>query len=142
VTGKFLEYKNSHDYKYALFEDVKNVDDKQTLYKGIKVDDYGKLKFAVAPHEFAADRFEPTYKIYQPIENLREEVARRMINSQYSLSEGNPSTYEDTPVKNSVGDDLAKEISKYLGLGGRRHRKSRKTRKSRKSRKTKSRRRR
>ena len=152
LIGKFDRYEDttydmSTDYTTelfepqttAFFEDVKSVNDKPP-HESLGVIN-SSLQFAVAPHGCA-------YTIYQQIKGLREEAARRikglreeaarrMINSQYPLSENNPLTYEETPVKNRIGDDLSKEIGKYFG-----GKKSRKTRKSRKSRKTKSRRRR
>ena len=143
LRGKFDKYENTtynvstdyttelfENYTTAFFEDVKSVNDKPP-HKSLGVIN-SSLQFTVAPDACA-------YKIYQPIKGLREEAARRMINSQYPLSD-NPLTYEETPVKNRIGDDLSKEIGKYFG--GRRHRKSRKSRKSRKTRKPKSRRRR
>ena len=85
---------------------------------------------------------------------LRVEAARRMINSQYPypeyvISTGNmfseepyvtPPTYEQTPQKTNIGNQLANQIGEYLG--GKIRQKTRKSRKSRKSRKTKYRRRR
>ena len=92
------------NYTTAFFEDVKSVNDKPP-HKSLGVIN-SSLQFTVAPDACA-------YKIYQPIKGLREEAARRMINSQYPLSD-NPLTYEETPVKNRIGDDLSKEIGKYF----------------------------
>lgn len=102
------------------------------------------------------------YTIYKPLSDnivarkdkeLRVKAVKNMINSKFPypeedvISTGNmfaeepfyvrPPTYEETPQKTNIGDQLSTQISKYFG-GGRR----RKTRKSRKSRKTKSKRRR
>jgi hypothetical protein len=107
-----------------------------------------------------------SYKFYKPLpegfidsyrekdKQLRVEAARRMINSQYPypedvISTGNmfseepyvtPPTYEQTPQKTNIGNQLANQIGEYLG--GKIRQKTRKSRKSRKSRKTKYRRRR
>ena len=114
-----------------------------------------------------------SYKFYKPLaqdvinryeqkdKQLRVEAARRMINSQYPypedvISTGNmfseepyvtPPTYEQTPQKTNIGNQLANQIGEYLGgkktdMGGRKSRKTRKSKKSKKSKRSKSRRRR
>ena len=141
--GKFIDYVRNPTGIFAIFENVESVNDKP-LSNPLSPNKIGQLSFHVAPNGCAMN-------IYKPINGLRQEAARRMINSQYPLPEDAistsnmfseepyvpPPSYEETPSKTSIGNDLANQIGKYFG--GRRRRK---TRKSRKSRKMKSRRRR
>jgi hypothetical protein len=147
--GKFIDYVHNPTGISAIFENVEAVNNKP-LYYIFLPNKIGQFSFHVGPNGCAMD-------IYEPINGLRQEASRRMINSQYPLPEDvistsnmfseepyvPPPTYEETSPKTSVGNDLAKKIGQYFG--GRRRRKtlnSKKSRKSRKSRKTKSRRRR
>ena len=134
--GKFIDYLRNPTGISAIFENVESVNDKP-LSNPLSPNKIGQLSFHVAPNGCAMN-------IYKPINGLRQEAARRMINSQYPypedvISTGNmfseepyvsPPTYEQTPQKTSVGNDLGKKIGQYFG--GRRRRKSRKSRKSRK----------
>lgn len=141
--GKFINYLSKPEGTFAIFENLESVNDKP-LSSPLSPNKTGQLIFHVAPNGCA-------YNIFKPINGLRKEAARRMINSQYPLPEDvistvnmfseepyvPPPTYEETPIKTNIGNDLANKIGQYFG--GRRRRK---TRKSRKSRKSKSRRRR
>ena len=148
--GIFIKYNQNEYGTNALFENIMSVNNKP-LSESLLPDKTGQLLFHVAPNGCAMN-------IYKPINGLREEAARRMINSQFPYPEEDvistsnmfseepyvvPPTYEQTPEKTNIGDQLANKIGKYFG--GKRRRKtlkSRKSRKSRKTRKTKSRRRR
>jgi len=144
--GKFTRYYTDHPrfggelaaFRIILSENIKSK--KMNAYlndeRGFPLDSY---KFYKPLPEGFIDSYREKDK------QLRVEAARRMINSQYPypedvISTSNmfseepyiaPPSYEQTPQKTSVGNDLAKKIGQYFG--GRRRSKSRKSRKSRKS---------
>jgi len=143
--GKFLRYYYDRlgGGDQAAFLNVSSINNKPR-----KINAYSNSVrgFALASFKFykpLPEGFIDSYR--EKDKELRVEAARRMINSQYPypedvISSSNmfseepyiaPPSYEQTPQKNSVGNDLAKKIGQYFG--GRRRSKSRKSRKSRKS---------
>jgi hypothetical protein len=73
--GKFIDYVDNSTGKSAIFENVESVNDKP-LYYLLLPKKNGQFSFHVAPYRCAMN-------IYKPINGLREEAARKMINSQH-----------------------------------------------------------
>jgi hypothetical protein len=73
--GKFIDYVRNPREISAIFENVESVNDKP-LYYIFLPNKIGQFSFHVAPNGCAMN-------IYKPINGLRQEAARRMINSQH-----------------------------------------------------------
>ena len=74
--GKFIDYDHNPQGISAIFENVESVNNKPLYYILLPNNKIGQLSFHVAPNGCAFD-------IYKPINGLREEAARRIINSQH-----------------------------------------------------------
>jgi hypothetical protein len=79
--SKFLSSRRNRYYHHnverisAIFENIESVNNKPLFY-ALLPNKIGQLSFQVAPYKSSID-------IYKPINGLRQEAARKMINSQH-----------------------------------------------------------